>query len=367
MLKGMGFGEEAVTMALRATNNDPDEACSWLMDSAGDANGEISGLVALDDSGDSLSQSMQDELDGWQDGSGEHRCLTGAEPQSMTTPAPPVVSTMPSMSAHTPAPPGTEPDAMSQHGTSPVRRGHTHIESSGFTVAPPASSPLHTTDTGMDHDESSFAIQRPATSPRGSTIQRRPMQPGSRVSARVSNGAGTAAMHRTPATNNCGITPNNLFHQRTESQLGTTGQSVPMSSSGGAVTSAAFSGGFRYTASDTPRGDVSGTLFSPPDQLGDISDAQGSSVRGVQFSGLDHTLDLNGSSATMSGGDTPGLLKDLQGLSNRARAAEEMAVALQTEVEQQMMRNEMLGRQLQDERAANASISKQLRQVRNQQ
>ena len=43
----------------------------------------------------------------------------------------------------------------------------------------------------------------------------------------------------------------------------------------------------------------------------------------------------------MSGGDTP--VQDLQALSNRARAAEEMAVALQTEVEQQMMRNEMLG------------------------
>ena len=67
----------------------------------------------------------------------------------------------------------------------------------------------------------------------------------------------------------------------------------------------------------------------------------------------------------MSGGDTPGLLKDVQALSNRARAAEETANALQAEVEQQIMRNEMLGRQLQDERAANASISKQLRQVRN--
>jgi hypothetical protein len=353
-------------MALRATNNDPDEACSWLMDSAGDANGEISGLVTQDDSGDSLSQSMQDELDGWQASSEEHR--TGAESDSMTTPAP-LVSVMPSMSAHTPAPPGTGLGAPSQRGTSPVRRGHTHIESSGFTVPPSASSTLHTTDAGMNHDESSFAIQRPATSPRGSTIQRRPMQPGSRVSARLSTGAGTAEMHRSSATNNCGITPNNLFHQRTASQLGTMGPPGPMNSVGGAVISGAFSaGGFSHPGgSDTPRGDVSGTLFSPPDQLGDISDAQGGSVRGVQFSGLDHTLDLNSSCATVSGGDTPGLLKDLQALSNRARAAEEMAVALQTEVEQQMMRNEMLGRQLQDERAANASVSKQLRQVRNHQ
>jgi hypothetical protein len=65
-----------------------------------------------------------------------------------------------------------------------------------------------------------------------------------------------------------------------------------------------------------------------------------------------------------TGGDTPSVLNGVQALSNRARAAEEMAVALQAEVEQQMMRNEMLGRQLQDERAANASVSKQLRQVR---
>ena len=367
MLKGMGFGEEAVTMALRATNNDPDEACSWLMDSAGDADGEISGLVSHEESGDSLSQSMQDELEqGWQAGGVEYQ---SAGSESMVTPAP-AVSATPNMATHTPAPPGSGTGTLSQRGTSLVRRGHPHVETSGFTVPTSASSTLHISEASaaQDHDESSFAIQRPATSPRGSTITRRPMQPGSRFLPRSSVSAATTEMHDS-GTNHCGITPNNLFHQRTASQLATTEPSAAMRPPSSAVTSAAFSaGGFSSNGgSDTPRGDVPGTLFSPPDdQLDTTGGAPCGSSRGVQFAGLDSTLDLNSSTATVSGGDTPGLLKDVQALSNRARAAEETAVALQAEVEQQMMRNEMLGRQLQDERAANASISKQLRQVRNQ-
>lgn len=359
MLKGMGFEEEAVIMALRATNNDPDTACSWLMDSAGDANGEISGLVSHEDSGDALSQSMQDELDkGWQAASTEGG---SAASDAMVTPAP-VVSATPSMLVSTPAPLGTEPRAPTQRGTSLDERGRP----SGFTVPSSASSTLHDGDVRLqqDQDESSFAIQRPATSPRGSTIARRPMQPGRRVPARISTGARGADMNAT-STNNCGITPNNLFHQRTASQFATTGPTGTRSSSG-AVISAAFSAGaFSHTGgSDTPRGNVPGTLFSPPDQLENMSGGPGSSTRDIHFTGLDGTLDLNNSSATLSGGDTPGVLKEVQALSDRARAAEEIAVSLQTEVEQQMMRNEMLGRQLQDERAAKASVSKQLRQVR---
>ena len=381
MLMGMGFGEEAVTMALRATNNDPDEACSWLMDSAGDADGEISGLDGHDDSSDSLSRSMQDELEqGWPSGP--------VEDTPIVTPAAPTGSATPSMSTHTPAPPGIEPGSSAHRGTSPVRRGHTHVVGSGFTVPSSAVSGLDTTAGAgaMDHDESSFAIQRPATSPRGSTMPRRPMQPGSsRVPARTGHGAGTAeVMHHAGATSNCGITPNNLF-ERTASQFTTGGGGVGAAGGGaaytadggaaaGVVMSAAFSaGGISSTAgtgANTPRGDVTGTLFSPPDQqmgsVGRVSGDSGSATR-VHFAGLDTTLDLNSSSASMSmstGGDTPSVLNGVQALSNRARAAEEMAVALQAEVEQQMMRNEMLGRQLQDERAANASVSKQLRQVR---
>ena len=139
-----------------------------------------------------------------------------------------------------------------------------------------------------------------------------------------------------------------------------------MRSASGAVTSAAFSAGvFSHTGGgDTPRGDLSNSLFSPPAQAQHIGDSKSSAVRGVQLSELDSTLDLNSSSATVSGGDTPGVLQDLKALANRARASEDAVVALQAEVEQQMMRNEMLGRQLQDERAAKASVSQQLRQVR---
>ena len=63
MLKGMGFAEDAVVLALRQTNNDPDDACAWLMDSAGDVSGDLPGLDGGESSDDSLSRSMQAELD----------------------------------------------------------------------------------------------------------------------------------------------------------------------------------------------------------------------------------------------------------------------------------------------------------------
>ena len=86
--------------------------------------------------------------------------------------------TMPSMSTHT------------QHhrGQSQRFNGEHHRSDGGIRASSRPGSQFryqhpqlwYTTDTGMSHDESSFAIQRPATSPRG-FIQRRPMQPGSRA------------------------------------------------------------------------------------------------------------------------------------------------------------------------------------------
>ena len=384
MLKVMGFAEDAVVAALRQTNNDPDYACAWLMDSAGDLSGDLSGLDS-DSSDDSLSRSMQAELEqGWPitHAAGDQQPAATMDHSAMATPA----VNLNMSAALTPAPPGTEPSAgtAGQRGTSPVRRGQVRsLGASGFSVPPSVAS----TNVGdvtarnmHDVDEESFAIQRlPPTSPRvagggGSSASHRPSQPGSSrgVPARTSTGMSAASSSGAAAA---GITPNNLFSQRTSSTAGGTGGGGgwfgSAQAAAGAVVSAAFSGGTAQSAAtpdggDFQRGGGARVHFA--------SSAMGSSMD-MEGMGADTTFDFNSSAVDLNcsavasdmslleHGDTPQLLNGLQQISSRAHAAEEMAVALKEEVDQQMVRNEMLIKQLQDERQANAAIARQLRQT----
>jgi hypothetical protein len=85
VLTAMGFHEEAVAQALRATNNDADEACNWLMETAD--GGDDSSLA--DDSYSRDAGNWELGADGTNSGIPTGGVAPGMDASTTRTPAPP--------------------------------------------------------------------------------------------------------------------------------------------------------------------------------------------------------------------------------------------------------------------------------------